>query len=268
MYRRLKMIREKDIEQYNRKKKIYQLVRITVLLFYVIFIIWLQIFTGSQSDRHDTIRDNEVLAISILFLFVSVLIAIVIFPYFNPVFPPERKARVIRNMKLEDIPIPYEVNVPLKSLIVIGLGIMFFILFATFFPHNNSDTRRPFPFIIILLSLIILIFGNLKIKYDGKTISFRYGPLGKKLCLEEISEIEPFSIRPLKDYLGWGWRIGSDGSIGYISSGNIGIRIQTTNGRIYVVTMPYPQKLVNHIRSRLSGAENKNIMIKKKETEI
>jgi len=49
--------------------------------------------------------------------------------------------------------------------------------------------------------------------------------------------------------MGWGIRVGSDGTIGYIAAGNVGVRIQLKDGKQYVVTLNDPQSLVEYVEA-------------------
>jgi len=98
-------------------------------------------------------------------------------------------------------------------------------------------------------AVILSIFWRLSIEADIKEVHFHYGPFGKRLEVHEIATIRPVAVHPLKDYMGWGIRMGPDGSIGYISSGRTGVRIETKGGKAYVVSCNRPQDLVDLVRS-------------------
>ena len=102
---------------------------------------------------------------------------------------------------------------------------------------------------VAFFAVILATFWKLSIEADGKEVHFHYGPFGKRLEIDEIATIRPVAVHPLKDYMGWGIRMGPDGSIGYISSGRTGVRIETRRGKIYVVTCNRPQELVDLVRS-------------------
>ena len=102
--------------------------------------------------------------------------------------------------------------------------------------------------VMAILVLAVVFFWNLDIRADRKVLSFHFGPVGRDLHMEEIVSIRPTMIHPIRDFMGWGWRSGSDGSIGYISWSRTGVRIETLKGRNYVISCHRPQELSDHVR--------------------
>jgi hypothetical protein len=54
--------------------------------------------------------------------------------------------------------------------------------------------------------------------------------------------------------MGIGKRVGPDGAIGYIVNKKTGVRIETTDNRIIVVTLDHPQELTDYVRHLKSQA--------------
>lgn len=52
-----------------------------------------------------------------------------------------------------------------------------------------------------------------------------------------------------REYMGWGIRVGADGSIGYISAGNVGVRLERYRRKDYVITVSDPQSLVDYVEA-------------------
>jgi hypothetical protein len=98
------------------------------------------------------------------------------------------------------------------------------------------------------LLILIAIFGTLEVRCDNRELSFRFGPIGKRVPIDDIVSIRPTSVHALRDFMGYGLRVGPDGTIGYIVSGNVGVRISLRDKKEYVVTIPNPQDLVNYVR--------------------
>jgi hypothetical protein len=100
-----------------------------------------------------------------------------------------------------------------------------------------------------LMLVLVMIFGTLEVVCDDQVLSFHFGPFGKDVPVGEISSIRPTAIHPLKDFMGWGVRVGTGGEIGYIVSGDVGVRISIEGGKTYVVTVNDPQALVDCVRA-------------------
>lgn len=56
----------------------------------------------------------------------------------------------------------------------------------------------------------------------------------------------------MKDFMGNGVRIGPNGTIGYILQGDVGFRVETEEGKRYVVTIPEPEGLVEYVKAAMA----------------
>jgi hypothetical protein len=139
---------------------------------------------------------------------------------------------------------------------VIRLDLVLYIMVPMIIVFAAMMVLYPEPFFLTImgstiafLSVLVAIFLNLEVMCDRKQLSFHYGPVGKEVPLEDIVSVRAISVHPLRDYMGYGIRPGPDGSVGYIASGNVGVRISLEDGKEYVVTMRDPQGLVDYVRS-------------------
>jgi len=102
--------------------------------------------------------------------------------------------------------------------------------------------------VFVLLLLALIFFWKLEIMAKDGVLSFHFGPFGRDLTPVQVRTIEAVDVHPIRDYMGYGWRSGSDGSIGYISSGKKGVRIVTDGNRAYVISCHRPEELVSLIK--------------------
>jgi hypothetical protein len=102
--------------------------------------------------------------------------------------------------------------------------------------------------VMIVLGISLIFFWKLDIRSDKEVLSFHFGPIGRTLRMEDIVSIRPAAIHGFRDYMGWGLRSGSDGSIGYISFSRTGVRIETVQGKTYVVSCHRPKELSDHVK--------------------
>ncbi len=102
--------------------------------------------------------------------------------------------------------------------------------------------------VIVFLLVLMLLFYTLEVYCDGTTLSFHFGPIGKDVPVEEIESIRATVVHSLKDFMGYGIRMGPDGSVGYIATGNVGVKVSLKNGKQYVITLKDPQALVDCVR--------------------
>jgi hypothetical protein len=144
-------------------------------------------------------------------------------------------------------PMVYQERITVKILPLIMVPLIVFILIISIFNWELISGIIIFITIIILI-IVSLIFGALQIECDNERLWVHWGPMGKKIPLKDIVFINSTIIHPFRDYLGWGLRVGRDGSIGYISSGDVGVRVSLTDGKEYVITSNDPEKLVDYVR--------------------
>jgi hypothetical protein len=159
--------------------------------------------------------------------------------------PPKRT--VISSMSERRGRPAYIDSVRMNLLIWIIVPMNIFILAVSFVLMDIVLILIMLPF-VLLLSLALLFFWKLDIGADDRTVWFYYGPIGRTLLFSDIRSIQAMEVHAVRDFMGWGWRSGSDGSIGYISNSKEGVKIVTKGGRTYTVTCHRPEELVRGVR--------------------
>jgi MFS family permease len=126
--------------------------------------------------------------------------------------------------------------------LVVVMGVM-----TLFMPDRTS--AMIMVGVTALMAVIGMIFINFEVRADRQRLSFKFGYFGKELQLDEITHISATEVNAMKDFMGYGVRIGPDGTIGYILQGDKGFRVETGDGKSYVVTIPEPEELVEYVRA-------------------
>lgn len=103
--------------------------------------------------------------------------------------------------------------------------------------------------VVVLLAVLAVIFTHLVVEADRESLSFHYGPVGKDVPLDDVQSIRAVAVHPMKEFMGYGIRVGPDGTVGYIAKGNIGVRVAVKDGKEYVITVNDPQGLVEYVRA-------------------
>ena len=101
--------------------------------------------------------------------------------------------------------------------------------------------------------LVVIVLTTLRmttyIEAQSLTVSFGWVPaLQKTLLLSEIQDAQVCSYHPLKQFWGWGWRYGWDGTHALTTQGTHGICFHLQDGRKFIVGSAKGQKLVDAIR--------------------
>ncbi len=97
----------------------------------------------------------------------------------------------------------------------------------------------------VLLVVVVLLFGLIAsmssavVRVDGDGVTI-HSPLGwprTRVPLDEIVRADVAEVRPLRDFGGWGWRVGRGGRVGVALRRGEALLIERTGGRSLVVTV-------------------------------
>lgn len=199
---------------------------------------------------------------SIISMFL--LLLILTFPYGNKVYIPESTSHHTLKQNLDNIldsNFYEEVKIPHVRIIIwfvlffVGIVTFVLILFLGFMVSLVHAIVVSFVNALITALLIIglIVFGKITIILNPEQMIVSFGPFKDKIIYNDIKSIQSTAIRPLKDFMGLGRRVGSDGSLGYIA-GKVGIRIELINKNIFVISTKEPQYIINFISKHKSLA--------------
>jgi hypothetical protein len=102
-----------------------------------------------------------------------------------------------------------------------------------------------------LALLLFFWFAELvtEVRSDGVYCRFRFlQRRPRRLLWDEIRSFEAVTYRPLREYGGWGIRIGRNG-MAYSVSGNRGVRFHQKEGGHVLIGSQRPQEMVDAIRA-------------------
>jgi len=137
--------------------------------------------------------------------------------------------------------------VPMNVLLYILAPLIAVVLFSVVLSGDFSNYFWGGG-MVIFLGALMAMFYRLKITADLQQVTFGWGPIKKTLKMQDIVQVKTVNIHPIKDYMGYGMRSGSDGAMGYISSSKKGVRFETTKGKAYVTSTNRPDELVNLVK--------------------
>ncbi len=121
-------------------------------------------------------------------------------------------------------------------LVVFGYGlIQQLILKEPFGDNPASDTNLTMAAVTTLVigggSTLLLYKTKLITKLDPNCLHIMFSPLRRRdIPLSDIAHWEARTYRPIRDYGGWGVRVGRRGWA-YNVSGNRGVELELTNGK-------------------------------------
>lgn len=145
----------------------------------------------------------------------------------------------------------------LLAALPMALFMMFFLLVQFEIVSTKNNQKEPLLFIsmILIAGFFFFWFRFLKlhtnIDANGIEVNFKWLPFCKRtIAWSEIQSITIEEYSPLYDYGGWGVRYSMSGKGWcYNVSGKMGIKIQFTNGKPFLIGTQKPEEakeIINH----------------------
>jgi len=136
-----------------------------------------------------------------------------------------------------------------------GIMIGFYLLSPIWDAESNDVLNLALCMVFVFILWILHIFLSLRVTLTAKGIRFGYYLLSKEFRYTDVLSAEIFRYQ-LGDYLGWGIRKGTDGSIMYNVPGDQGIavKIVVREGdlrRVYALRARRPEVICKKIQSHL-----------------
>ena len=152
-----------------------------------------------------------------------------------------------------------------------GIMIGFYLLSPIWDAETNDALNLSLCLVFVFVLWVLHIFLSLRVTITAKGIRFGYYLLSKQFKYADILNAEVFRYQ-LGDYLGWGIRKGTDGSIMYNVPGDQGIAVkivvrEADQRRVYAFSARRPEVICKQIQSHLrplSFAEGKDRSQKEK----
>jgi hypothetical protein len=80
--------------------------------------------------------------------------------------------------------------------------------------------------------VVMLWFVKLEIVVGETAIDVRlFGPFRRRIPLRDISQVEVADYRPLRQFGGWGWRLGRGGARQYALAGSRAVKLTLNHGK-------------------------------------
>ncbi len=143
-------------------------------------------------------------------------------------------------------------------LVVFGYGlIQQLILKEPFGDNPASDTGLIMAAVTVFVlgggSTLLLYKIKLVTKVDSNSLHILFFPLRRRdIPLSEIAHWEARTYNPIRDYGGWGIKVGRRGWA-YNVSGNRGVELQLTNGKKLLIGSQRPEQLSAAISTAKRG---------------
>jgi hypothetical protein len=120
------------------------------------------------------------------------------------------------------------------------------ILFGV--PFGNNPASDEVMVLITIVAVIIFVFMlslKLKTRVDRHGISYRFSIVHRKERFIKWDSVQRAYVRkykPIKEYGGWGFRLGRSGTA-FNTSGNMGLQLELTDGKKLLLGTQKPEEL-------------------------
>ena len=101
------------------------------------------------------------------------------------------------------------------------------------------------------LLVIAMAILRMTTSIDERSLTVHFGwvpVLQENLLLSDIQEVRVCSYHPLKQFGGWGWRYGRDGTHALTAKGTQGICLRLQDGRKFIVGSSKSEQLMEAMR--------------------
>jgi hypothetical protein len=90
--------------------------------------------------------------------------------------------------------------------------------------------------LIAVLMAAMLVF-RVRVNANGLRVRSLIGWPNTRIPLERIERVETVQIDPMREFGGWGWRLGLDGRRGVVLRAGDALQVTHSGGRVFVVTI-------------------------------
>jgi hypothetical protein len=103
-------------------------------------------------------------------------------------------------------------------------------------PVSNTGMIGLVLFICVIFALFFII--KLETRITTNAIFFRFYPFQikfRKITKDEINHLDLVQFRPIRDFGGWGIRMGSEVDWAYTIAGNKGLKVFNNSGKVILI---------------------------------
>lgn len=136
--------------------------------------------------------------------------------------------------------VPYA---PWVQIMIYCMIALFAVVFAFFLVSGHFASSLLFGIVTVFLALLWMNFRHLEFLVTEGEVEFGFGVIRKRFSRSALLSCEPYELR-FKNYLGYGIRLGFDGTIAYNTRNGRGIKMVVEGlKRPYVIPVDDPGKV-------------------------
>jgi hypothetical protein len=115
------------------------------------------------------------------------------------------------------------------------------------------DAALFFSIMVSVFLVAFVLFNKITVLGTSEQLTAKWGPFTGKYAIKDVISIQPTAIKPVRQFLGWDFRVSRYGKAGFISGANTGVKINLKSGKKVVLSSKNPQSLVDFVRSHKEG---------------
>ena len=122
-------------------------------------------------------------------------------------------------------------------------------------PGAPSRVTGASLLVVSVTAAVFILVPWLRVEVQGATLTYRFFPFHGKpriVDLRDVRAARAVTYRPIRDYGGWGIRIGAKGWA-YNVSGDRGVELELRDGTLLLIGSQRPEALAAAIESGRSG---------------
>lgn len=145
-----------------------------------------------------------------------------------------------------------------RGALVVGLVAAVLIVVLAVLTHLWALLAAAIAVFAVIATMSIV---TVRVDHTGMTIRAPIGWPRTRVPLNEVIRADTIDVRPLRDFGGWGWRVGRGGRLGIVLRGGSSLLVERTGGRSVVVTVDGADVAAGTLnaladRDRRSGAQH------------
>ena len=142
--------------------------------------------------------------------------------------------------------------------VILVLFVLNFLIFGAIYWYRSSPAMLGVAALVFLVGLLLVVV-KLSVSITPEGINYKLAPFHFNLRhwdWEQVQKAELLKISALADFGGWGLRYSKTHGWGYITQGDWGLKVKTSDGQKFVVSINRPEELrrflkEHHLESRV-----------------
>ena len=125
------------------------------------------------------------------------------------------------------------------GIVFLSIALAVLALLTVFFAVKGESSWWILAATTLLIAVLMgaMLVFRVRVNGNGLRVRSLVGWPNTRIPLERIERVETVGIDPMREFGGWGWRIGLDGRRGVVLRAGDALQVTHSGGRVFVVTV-------------------------------